>query len=68
MGYFLLAAMLVLVPAAVDLLQQPNTYFHANGCAIAAFALALLGWPLLLWCRGLRRREFTLPASGQSNG
>ena len=52
MGYFLLAAMIVLAPGAIELLKQPNAYFHANGYAIAAFALGLLAWPLLLWRRG----------------
>jgi membrane protease YdiL (CAAX protease family) len=51
MGYFLLAAMTVLVPGAVELLAQPNAYFHANGYAVIALALALLAWPLLLWLR-----------------
>jgi membrane protease YdiL (CAAX protease family) len=51
MGYFLLAAMTVLVPGAIELLRQPNTYIHANGCAVAAFTLALLAWPLLLRLR-----------------
>jgi hypothetical protein len=52
MGYFLLSAMIVLVPAAVELLQQPNSHFHANGYALMAFAFALLLWPLLEWRRG----------------
>jgi hypothetical protein len=46
LGYFLLAAMLVLFPAAIDLLEQPNSYFHANGYAVVAIALAFLAWPL----------------------
>jgi hypothetical protein len=51
MGYFLLSAMIVLGPAAVELLQQPNSYFHANGYALVGFAVALLLWPLLEWRR-----------------
>jgi membrane protease YdiL (CAAX protease family) len=51
MGYFLLAAMTVLVPGAVELLGQPNAYFRANGYAVIALALALLAWPLLSWLR-----------------
>jgi hypothetical protein len=50
-GYFLLAAMTALVPAAIELLQQPNPYLRANGYAVAAFAVAILGWPLLRWQR-----------------
>ncbi len=51
LGYFLLAAMLALVPGAIDLLEQPNAYFHANGYAVVAFAIAMLGWPLTRWQR-----------------
>jgi hypothetical protein len=51
MGYFLLAAMTVLVPGAVELLEQPNAYFRANGYAVIVLALALLAWPLLSWLR-----------------
>ena len=51
-GYFLLAAMTALVPAAIELLEQPNPYFHANGYAVAAAAIAILAWPLIRWQRG----------------
>jgi len=51
LGYFLLAAIIALVPAAIDLLEQPNPYLHANGYAILAIALAILAWPLMLWQR-----------------
>jgi hypothetical protein len=51
LGYFLLAAMLALLPAAVELLEQPNTYFHAGGYAVAACALALVAWPIMEWNR-----------------
>jgi membrane protease YdiL (CAAX protease family) len=51
LGYFLLAAMIVLVPGAIELLEQPNPYLHANGYAVLAFALALLAWPLMRWQR-----------------
>jgi hypothetical protein len=51
LSYFLLAAMLSLVPSLVELLQQPNSYFHANGYAVVAFALAILAWPLMRWQR-----------------
>jgi hypothetical protein len=47
LGYFLLAAMMALVPAAFELLEQPNPYLHANGYAVFAFALAILAWPLI---------------------
>ena len=51
LGYFLLAAMIALVPSAVELLDQPNPYQHANGYAVLAFALAMLAWPLMRWLR-----------------
>ncbi len=49
LGYFLLAAMLALVPGAMELIEQPNPYLHANGYAIAATAIAILAWPLARW-------------------
>jgi len=51
LGYFLLAAMLSLVPAAIELLQQPNAYLHGNGYAVVMIALAILAWPLMRWQR-----------------
>jgi membrane protease YdiL (CAAX protease family) len=55
LGYFLLAAIIALVPVAIELLEQPNPYLHANGYAVLAFALAILAWPLLRWQRGAAR-------------
>jgi hypothetical protein len=52
MGYFLLAVMIVVVPGAVELLEQPNAYFHANGYAVIVFAAGLLVLPLWMWLRG----------------
>jgi hypothetical protein len=51
LGYFLLAAMTVLIPEAIDLITQPNAYFHGNGYAVIAFAAVLVAWPLLSWRR-----------------
>ena len=51
MGYFLVSAMIVLIPDAVELLEQPNRYFHANGYAVLLCALGLLAWPLVMWRR-----------------
>jgi hypothetical protein len=51
LGYFLLAATMSMVPAAVELLRQPNPYLHANGYAIVVCALAMLAWPLVKWQR-----------------
>jgi len=51
LGYLLVGVMITLVPDALELLQQPNSYFHANGYAILACAVALLAWPLWQWRR-----------------
>ena len=51
LGYFLLAATSTLVPAAIELLEQPNPSLHDNGYAVLAIALAILAWPLMLWQR-----------------
>ena len=59
MGYFLFAAMIVTVPGAIELLEQPNGYFHANGYAVILFTLGLLAIPMLLW----RRRGSTVQTS-----
>jgi hypothetical protein len=52
LGYFLLAAMIVLIPSAIELLEQPNPSLHANGFAVIAIALAIVSWPLVRWQRG----------------
>jgi hypothetical protein len=51
LAYFLLATMLALIPNAIEVLQQPNSYFHANGYAVVAIAIAILAWPLMRWQR-----------------
>ena len=55
LGYFLLAAVLVMVPGAFELLNQANPYLRANGYAVLVFALALLAWPLMRWQSGATR-------------
>jgi membrane protease YdiL (CAAX protease family) len=55
LGYFLLAAMLVMLPGAFELIEQPNPYLHANGYAILVFALAILAWPLMRWRSSVAR-------------
>ncbi len=55
LGYFLLAAMLTLVPSAIELVEQPNPYLRSNGYAVIAFALVILAWPLMRWWRSAPR-------------
>jgi hypothetical protein len=53
MGYFLLAAVVAMVPSALELIEQPNPYFHANGYGVLACMLAMLAWPLIYWRRSM---------------
>jgi hypothetical protein len=46
LGYFLMVALLLLAGPAMDLLRQPNSFFRANGWALAASGVLLLLWPL----------------------
>jgi hypothetical protein len=48
-GYFLAVALLLLAGPALDLLRQPNSFFRANGWALAASGVVLLLWPLMAW-------------------
>jgi membrane protease YdiL (CAAX protease family) len=54
-GYFLWAMLLALAPAMQELAGQPNSFFRANGLALAAVIVALLFWPLVSWRQALRR-------------
>ncbi len=49
LGYFLVAMVLSLVPAAAELLRQPNSFYRANGWAVIAMLAALLLWPVAAW-------------------
>src|SRR5258708_15406156 len=51
LGYFLLAAMTVLIPEAIDLITQPNVYLRVNAYAAIVFAAALIAWPIVSWLR-----------------
>jgi len=55
LGYFLLLMVTALIPQAVELLAQPNAYFHAQGYAVIAIGAALLAWPLVAWQRARER-------------
>ncbi len=49
LGYFVMTGLLLLTGPAIDLLRQPNAYFHASGWALVAIAILLLLWPVLAW-------------------
>jgi hypothetical protein len=55
LAYFLTAMLLLLVASAVQLLQQPNSYFRANGIALLVASAALVIWPLYEWRRSVPR-------------
>jgi len=46
LGYFLIAALLVLGPGSGELLRQPNTYFQASGLVVIACMIAMF---VLVW-------------------
>jgi hypothetical protein len=51
LGYVLIAAVITLISASVDLLEQSNTSLRANGYVVLAVAAAIVAWPLLRWQR-----------------
>jgi hypothetical protein len=63
-AYFLLAALPGLVLSAAELLQQPNTFFRANGWVAAGAAIVLLAWPLVAWQTAAPERPASAAAAG----
>jgi len=55
LGYFLIAAITALSGPAVELFSQPNSFYRANGIAVAIAMAALLAWPLLAWRSSLQQ-------------
>ena len=49
MGYFLVAAIAVLLPGSVELVSQPNRFYRHQGILCAAALVLLLAWPLASW-------------------
>jgi membrane protease YdiL (CAAX protease family) len=49
LGGFLVAACTLLLGAALNLLAQANPFYRANGIALVAGLVLLLGWPLIAW-------------------
>jgi Type II CAAX prenyl endopeptidase Rce1-like len=54
LGYFLAAMLVLLAPAATELLRQPNQFFRINGEVLAGAAAVLLLWPLVAWLAVMR--------------
>jgi hypothetical protein len=42
-------ALLTLLAAAAQLLEQPDAFYRANGYAVILMMLLLLAWPLSVW-------------------
>ncbi len=49
LGCLLIVVCLTFLSAAVQLLSQPDAYFHTNGYAVILAMLVLLAWPLSVW-------------------
>ena len=49
LAYFLIAALASAIPAAAELLKQPNSYLQVSGALVGIFALALVVWPAIKW-------------------
>jgi hypothetical protein len=49
LGYFVVMGLILLAGPALELLNQPNSYYHANGWVLVAAAALLLLWPLFAW-------------------
>jgi hypothetical protein len=49
LGYFLVLAIPTLLAGCVELLTQPNGFYHAQGMVCAADLGALLIWPMASW-------------------
>jgi hypothetical protein len=58
LGCFLVAASTALVSGAAELLGQPDSFYRANGYAVALALVLLFAWPLGAW----RLRETPSPA------
>jgi len=56
LGYFLVLAIPGLFAGAVELLSQPNDFYHAQGWLCVAALAVLLFWPLAAWLAADRRR------------
>jgi hypothetical protein len=49
LGCLLAVALLTLLAAAAQLLEQPDAFYRANGYAVILMMLLLLAWPLSVW-------------------
>src|SRR5437762_13731694 len=49
LGYFLIFAIATLLTGCVELLSQPNGFYHVQGMVSIAALVILLIWPLSAW-------------------
>jgi membrane protease YdiL (CAAX protease family) len=49
LGCLLVVALLTLLAAAAQLLEQPDAFYRENGYAVMVMMLLLLAWPLSVW-------------------
>ena len=64
-GYFLVLAIPTLLLGAVELLGQPNAFYHQQGYLVIAVLGALLLWPLTAWL-GAADKQPQQPAGQQA--
>ncbi len=66
LAYFLMAALATLLPTAVMLVEQPNSFLRRNGYAAFGIAAVLLAFPVMAWRRA--RTSRTPVAASASSG
>ena len=49
LGYLLVAACVILLGGATQLLGQPDTFYRTNGYVLILLMILLLSWPLAVW-------------------
>jgi hypothetical protein len=54
LGYFLVLVVSALLSGAVELLSQPNGFYHTQGVACLMVLAAILAWPVVSWMRAGR--------------
>ena len=65
LGYFLVLAIPTLLAGCVELLAQPNGFYHTQGMVCAAVLGALLAWLIAAWLTAKDAPEDSLAALRQ---